>query len=88
MNPFEELLDESAESISAERLIEAFTYFNENYDDVSLPAIMRILMDYGTIVPSEQPSTAPDDSVPTAKARPYKPKAKPRPRKKSKKKKR
>lgn len=88
MIPFEELLDESAESISTERLVEAFTYFNENHGDVSLPVMMGILMELGKNVPSKQPNTAPDDSVPTAKPRPYKPKAKPRPRKKSKKKKR
>ena len=84
MIPFEELLDISEDSISRERLIEAFRYFSEKYDDVSLPMIMEVLMELQTHSQPEQSSIPPE---PEYKPRPYKRKPKPRPRKKNKKKK-
>lgn len=96
MNPFEELLDISEDSISRERLIEAFEHFSEKYDDVSLPMVMQVLMEFQAHSQPEQPSIPPEHeyqprlynprSKPKPKPKP-KPKTKPKPRKKNKNKK-
>lgn len=95
MNAFEELIDTTEKTISKEKIIEAFRYFQDEHDKINLSMIVSILQDIGMQLFSTQSgmtlgtdSDAASSMVSHNTTRQSKPKAKPRPRKKGKKKKR